>query len=75
MKPVIFLSGLFIGQLIAYAVVELTPKPAVAAEQYCRQMPEVQEMLRVMDKMPLAITVTETGTPPDAIAALIGGMQ
>lgn len=76
-----FIAGCVCGQLIAYAGVELTPRPAQAAMQ-CEVPAEVQNVAALMASMPLNILTTETGTPPvsaprtkpDAIAALIGGL-
>lgn len=81
LKSLTFIAGCFVGQLVAYAAVELTPKDARAALQ-CEQPAEVQNLVAVIATMPLAILTTETGTPPvpppsvkpDAIAALIGGL-
>ena len=64
------------GQFWAYSVA--AAKPFIKEVQVvgeCQQPPEVERMVQLMASMPLNIKVTETGNPPDEIAALIGGLK
>ena len=74
MKNLLFVACMAVscmgGQLWAFGVVSANP---VVAE--CSQPPEVERMVQLMASMPLNIKVTETGNPPDEIAALIGGLK
>jgi len=62
MKTILFLAGLFIGQLVAYAVAGANPKVEYV------EHPEVIKMQSLMATMPVAIRNTE---PRDEIALLI----
>ena len=62
MKTILFLSGLFIGQLVAYAVAGASPKVEYV------EHPEVVKMQSLMASMPVVIKNTE---PRDEIAMLI----
>lgn len=62
MKTILFLAGLFIGQLVAYAVAGASPKVEYV------EHPEVLKMQSLMASMPVVIRNTE---PRDEIALLI----
>lgn len=62
MKTILFLAGLFIGQLVAYAVAGASPKVEYV------EHPEVIKMQSLMASMPVVIRNTE---PRDEIALLI----
>ncbi len=62
MKTILFLAGLFIGQLVAYAVAGENPKVEYV------EHPEVLKMQSLMASMPVVIRNTE---PRDEIALLI----
>lgn len=62
MKTILFLAGLFVGQLVAYAVAGANPKVEYV------EHPEVLKMQGLMASMPVVIRNTE---PRDEIALLI----
>lgn len=59
------LIGGFAGQLWGYAVAGQNPlRVEVPVVGECQLPPQVARMQQLVDRMPLAITVTETGTMP-----------
>lgn len=62
------LIGGFLGQMFGYAVAGQHPR---IVEVKLEESAPVQKMRRLMATMPLAIKVTELGTPPDEIGLLI----
>jgi hypothetical protein len=59
------LIGGFAGQLFGYAVAGQNPlRVEVPVVGECQLPPQVARMQELVDRMPLAITVTETGAMP-----------
>lgn len=62
--------GGFLGQMWGYAVAGQHPlKVEVPVVGECQLPPQVARMQELVDRMPLAITVTEPGKMPEPVAA------